>query len=79
MNFDSATLTRAKQALRAYGATGHPATRDEAHSALSDLIVSADSDGDSAALALLREAREMLSMSPAAANAADNLLDSLVR
>jgi len=79
MTLDSATLTRAKQALRAYGATGQPATRDEAHSALSDLIVSADSKGDSAALALLREAREMLFTSPAAANAADNLLDSLAR
>jgi hypothetical protein len=79
MTLDSATLTRAKQALRADGATGQPATRDEAYSALSDLIVSADSNGGSAALALLGEAREMLSTSPAAANAADNLLDSLVR
>lgn len=79
MTLDSATLTRAKQALRVYGATGQPATRDEAHSALSDLMESADSNGEGAALALLREAREMLSTSPAAANAGDNLLDSLVR
>lgn len=78
MSLGSATLTRAKQALRAYGSTSQPAPREEAHAALSDLILSAEVDGDSTAIALLRQAREMLTLSPAAANAADNLLDPLL-
>ncbi|KQO48124.1 MULTISPECIES: hypothetical protein [unclassified Frigoribacterium] len=79
MSRDSATLTRAKQALRAYDTTNQNAPREEAHSALRDLILSDDSDIDSKAVFSLSEARQVLSISPAAANAADNLLDLLVR
>ena len=78
MSLDSATFTRAKQALRAYGSTSQPAPREEADAALFDLILGARSDGDSTAVSLLTQARQMLSSSPAAANAADNLLDQLV-
>ena len=77
MSLNEATLTQAKRALRAYGATGQPTARAEAHGALSDLLSSARSDGDRLAEDLVQQAQGMLSSSPAAANAADNLLDRL--
>ncbi|MCS5524706.1 hypothetical protein NY551_18385 [Curtobacterium flaccumfaciens pv. oortii] len=78
MTFNSAVVNRASQALRGYFLGGETKDRDEAHAALSDLILAARSSGDTAVEERLRQARELLSLGQAAANDADNLLYEIV-
>lgn len=79
MTLDSATLTRASRSLRGYNMAGRQQARDEAHAALSDLILEAQAQGDEEAFNVLNHARDLLGLGPAQANDADNLLDALAR
>jgi hypothetical protein len=77
MTLNSAVLTRASQALRGYSLSGETKDRDHAHAALSDLILAAQSSGDTAVEERLRQAPELLSLGEAAANDADNILGDI--
>lgn len=78
MTLNSAVVTRASRALRGYSLGGMTKDRDDAHAALSDLILAAQTSGDMTVEGRLRQVREMLSLGQAAANDADNLLDEIV-
>lgn len=74
MTLNSAVVTRASHALRGYSLSGETKDRDDAHAALSDLILVAQSSGDTAVEERLRQARELLSLGQAAANDANTIL-----
>lgn len=71
-------MTRASRALRGYSLGGGTKDRDDAHAALSDLILAAQSSGNTAVEERLRRARELLLLGQAAANDADNILGDIV-
>ncbi|WIB72531.1 hypothetical protein [Curtobacterium sp. MCBD17_026] len=77
MTLDSAAVTRASRALRGYSLSGESKDRDTAHAALSDLILAAQSSGDTAVEERLRQARELLAVGQAAANDADNIVGDI--
>jgi len=77
MALDTAALARASGALRGYAGAGQPKDQAEAHAALSDLLLTAMSDGNKAAEQLLRQARALSAYGQAGANQADYLLGDL--
>jgi hypothetical protein len=79
MSLDAATVARASRALRGYSMSERSQDRENAFDALTDLIITAQLQGDASVEQRLHEAWEFLAIGPAGANEADNIVGSLSR